>query len=612
MDPDHDTDASQQELARSVLRRSVLTGALLAGGSLLLTAGYLAATPDGPHRRTLWLTFGIAGAVALVLVLLPWSALVRRRLVRPIVAVWFVALSATIAFACILDGGFRSPLQALFPLVLLFAATHLRPRVMRHLGVLVGAMIVATGAVTGTMTLPSTVLLLGVPALVLAVSTSMAETTYLQKASLRALARRLEVLASTDALTGCINHRSFHERIGRHLLDRARQSDDRRRSAPVNLLVLDVDHFKRVNDEHGHPVGDRVLATVAQSLLTTVRPTDTVGRTGGEEFTILLPGRSQDHAEVMAERIRTAVAEATRAMGVPVTVSGGLATVTAPDVSVERVVRRAGQALYAAKQQGRNRLVIAGEGGASGAEDPSASELDAVLAEGRIAAVYQPIATVDGHRPVAYEALGRIIGSKVTPDRWLEVAESAGRRAELEAAFWDAALAGWDHREDVSLFLNASPDALADPALLGRRHRLPPGTVVEVSERWAVTSYLDFARVLNGWAEHGVRIAIDDMGAGHANLRHVLELEPDFVKLDRSLVEGVHEHPRREKLVRALTGFAAAAGIQLIAEGVEEAAEVAVLEDAGVPLVQGYYLGRPGPLPARTAVEAQVVAAQIR
>ena len=588
-------------LTRAFWRRSVRTAALLAAGAIGIAGGYLLATPDGPNRPLLWMLAGSATVVALGLLLLPWERLIGRGLARPIMAGWLALMSAIIAVACALDGGFGSPLHALFYVVILYAATHLPPATVRSIGVLVGAMIVLTGTTTGTATVAGAVVLLGVPGLLLLVSTMISETFQRQTRLLQEQAVRLDGLARIDALTGCLNHRGFHDQLEQHL-------QDRRLGGNVAVALLDVDHFKRVNDQHGHPTGDEVLALVARALRSAVRADDRVARTGGEEFGVILAGIDVAAARAVLDRARAAVNDATAARGVPVTASVGLAFASGVTVTPDALVRRADQALYRAKREGRDRLVVADAGASDTVriDDPNADDLRRVLAKGQVTAVFQPIVDLEHGAITAYEALGRIHGSSASPDRWLELAESLGRRGELEVAFWQAALDAWGERTGVSLFLNASPDALGDPAMIALRDRLPAGAVIEVSERWAVTSYLDFAAILRQWADTGVRIAIDDVGAGHANLRHVLELEPDFVKLDRSLVTGLDQHPRRETLVRALQQFASAAGIALIAEGVEEVGEAVVLRRAQVRLAQGYAFARPGPLPP---VEPHVPAA---
>jgi diguanylate cyclase (GGDEF)-like protein len=169
--------------------------------------------------------------------------------------------------------------------------------------------------------------------------------------------QRLEELAVTDALTGLRNRRYLYQELEREFL-RAR-----RYGHPFGVLLLDIDHFKKVNDEHGHPVGDRVLTLVGAVLRSTVRNTDMAARFGGEEFMVLAPETGAESCAAFGERIRKAVAQRSADAGgglPPVTVSIGVATTERMDItSHDLLVQRADEALYKAKGQGRNRVVLA-------------------------------------------------------------------------------------------------------------------------------------------------------------------------------------------------------------------------------------------------------------
>lgn len=155
--------------------------------------------------------------------------------------------------------------------------------------------------------------------------------------------------ALTDALTGVANRRAFDEELERQLA----QAD--RRAGRVSMMLVDLDHFKDLNDEHGHAVGDDVLARVGASLREVVRPNDTVARYGGEEFAVILPETATDEALVVADRVRERIAEVRTAAGVGVTASAGVASVSAATgLDPRRLIREADTALYAAKAAGRN------------------------------------------------------------------------------------------------------------------------------------------------------------------------------------------------------------------------------------------------------------------
>jgi EAL domain-containing protein (putative c-di-GMP-specific phosphodiesterase class I)/putative methionine-R-sulfoxide reductase with GAF domain len=168
-------------------------------------------------------------------------------------------------------------------------------------------------------------------------------------------------------------------------------------------------------------------------------------------------------------------------------------------------------------------------------------------------------------------------------------------RHRLERACLLAAARLGPPPEGRILFVNGSPSTVADPAILALRDELPERLVIELTEQEAVEDYEQLRSQLGGWLGSGVRLAVDDAGAGYSSLRHVVELSPDYLKLDRELVHGIDEDPNRRALMRAVVAFAREVGTSVIAEGVETRAELDVLREAEVHLVQGYLLARPEP-----------------
>ena len=221
-------------------------------------------------------------------------------------------------------------------------------------------------------------------------------------------------------------------------------------------------------------------------------------------------------------------------------------------------------------------------------------ELRGLLVPGRIRSAYQPVVRLSDGAVIGYEALARAEGFPGGPADWLAAADTAGWRAALERACVDAAAANGLPPGDALLFINLSPALLLDHDLADARRTLSPRLVVELTEQEAVDDYDLLRSRLQSWADDGVRLAIDDTGAGHSSLRHVLELSPDFLKLDKSLVHGVHRDRKLQALVRSMVAFAAELGSAVVAEGIEEQAELVELRNAGVDLGQGWLLGRPG------------------
>jgi EAL domain-containing protein (putative c-di-GMP-specific phosphodiesterase class I)/putative methionine-R-sulfoxide reductase with GAF domain len=215
---------------------------------------------------------------------------------------------------------------------------------------------------------------------------------------------------------------------------------------------------------------------------------------------------------------------------------------------------------------------------------------------GVIEAHVQPVVRAADQLVVGYESLARMPFQPVhPPDWWLARAEDVGLRSQLEIACLRAATELGPTPDGRLLFVNLSPSLLANVSALDLLDELPDRLVIELTEQEAVGDYEELRRDLAPWLSRGVRIAIDDTGAGYSSLRHVIELTPDFLKLDRELVRDLDHDRNRRALVSAVVAFAGEVGTSVIAEGVETATELEVLRDAEVDLVQGYLLARPGP-----------------
>ena len=215
---------------------------------------------------------------------------------------------------------------------------------------------------------------------------------------------------------------------------------------------------------------------------------------------------------------------------------------------------------------------------------------------GVIRAFVQPVVRAADQLVVGYEVLSRMpVLPERPPDWWLARADDVGIRSQLEIACLRAAVALGPTPDDRLLFVNLSPSLLADPLALDLLDELPERLVVELTEQEAVDDYEGLRRDLVPWLSRGVRVAIDDTGAGYSSLRHVIELTPDFLKLDRELVRDLDSDRNRRALVSAVAAFASEVGTSVIAEGVETVTELEVLRESDVGLVQGYLLARPGP-----------------
>ena len=213
--------------------------------------------------------------------------------------------------------------------------------------------------------------------------------------------------------------------------------------------------------------------------------------------------------------------------------------------------------------------------------------------------VFQPIFDLDGGAIVGMEALARFSQLPVrTPTVWIAEAEAVGLLMDLELALAGAALDGLESLPpDAYLALNFSPQTAVSDRLRDLLERTDPSRIVlEVTEHAPVADYDELREALSGLRERGVRLAIDDAGAGFASLRHIIRLDPDLIKLDITLTRQIETDPVRQALAVALVSFAEQIGATVVAEGVESELELEALRRAGIRHAQGFLLGRPGPL----------------
>ncbi len=226
------------------------------------------------------------------------------------------------------------------------------------------------------------------------------------------------------------------------------------------------------------------------------------------------------------------------------------------------------------------------------------ARIDAAIAGVGLHMVFQPIVRLDTLEVIGVEALSRFEGGPPTPDRWFHEAATVGRSAELEVASLGLAAAAIPALPgNVYLSVNASPALIT---AWGRREI--PDTialdrvVLEITEHEQIDDYDKLIETLMPLRARGLRIAIDDAGAGYSSFRHILLIKPDVIKLDISITRAIDEDPSRRALATALISFAAEIDATLVAEGVETAAELRTLQDLGATLGQGYFFARPGPL----------------
>ena len=404
---------------------------------------------------------------------------------------------------------------------------------------------------------------------------------------------RLQALAESDPLTGLANHRRFHQAL----------EDAVAEARSVAVVVLDLDHFKFLNDTRGHPYGDQVLREVAARLREAVRGAhDLVGRLGGEEFGILVSNVGAEEAFRVAERARASI------RGLPIDgfsldCSAGVAAWPMDTDSPLKLLDLADAALYQAKRLGRGQTRRVDASAGEAAVDAQRAAVRRLLDDpSLVTPVFQPIVDLGTGRVAGYEGLSRFPSEDGRrPDEWFDLARRCGLGPMLQALALRRLLEVPGRPNRTWLSLNLDAGALATDAI---QEALPgdlAGIVIEVTEQELPPDDDVLQRTLDGLRSRGAKIALDDAGAGYAGLQHVVRIRPDIIKLDRSLVRGVDSDGERLALIESFAAFSARTGALLCAEGIETEEELRVLVEARVDLGQGYHLGRPAAPWARTA-----------
>lgn len=392
---------------------------------------------------------------------------------------------------------------------------------------------------------------------------------------LQGKASQLATLAGKDGLTGVANRRTWDQELSRAC------TFAREHRAALTVAVLDLDHFKEFNDTHGHLAGDAVLKDTAAAWTAILRGRGFLARFGGEEFTVLLPHVSACDAQSILERMRKAVTHGQSC-------SIGVATWDGAE-GLPDLMARADQALYRAKGAGRDRIAIH-EDGLITVMKPSSD--NPALASLRT--VYQPIKDLRTGEVVGVEALSRFDG--LDPRTVFDGAERDGTAPALVAGAISSAIAGWD---GVGLLaLNVSLSTLVTPAVQAALPEDLTSLVLEITETDLVHYGPEVMHALEDARARGALIAIDDFGAGFSNTHRVAKVAPDIVKIDMSLVRDINRDPMLQAVVTGCLRYAELTTTRLIAEGIESDDERTCLTDLGVPLGQGYLLGKPGPLQA--------------
>jgi diguanylate cyclase (GGDEF)-like protein len=415
----------------------------------------------------------------------------------------------------------------------------------------------------------------------------------------------VERLAFTDPLTGLANRSLLTTR-----LEAAAIESDRKRS-PFGLMLIDLDDFKQVNDQYGHAVGDELLRMAVDRMRGCLRETDTLARVGGDEFALVLPGIGvpRDLA-LVAQRLTTALAEPFTWRDHPLRVSAsvGIARYPADTDQVATMMSHADAALYCAKGRGRGSYHFYDAELTARAERRMAVEaaLAGAVGRGDFHLVFQPMIALPSQATVGAEALLRwdhpTLGS-VAPAEFIPAAESTG--AIVGIGTWvlgEACRAATRINRDRDLPLKIAINISGrqfDGSFARRLESAlqvtdcrPDWLEIEINEALLLENRLDFETVLTLLRDTRLRIAIDHFGTGHSALGRLSRFPVDLLKIDRSFITEIHTDTRRLEWVRGLVAMAHALKLHVVAEGVENAEQAALLIDAGCDFAQGWHFGR--------------------
>jgi diguanylate cyclase (GGDEF)-like protein len=432
--------------------------------------------------------------------------------------------------------------------------------------------------------------------------------------------RRLQHLADHDPLTGLLNRRRFEQEVEQHLMR------CRRYGARGAVVLIDIDHFKYVNDTLGHGAGDELIIQISDALRSRLRESDIIARLGGDEFAVLLPQVNLAEAEIVARSLVEGLRGHARAHADgplrPVTASIGVSPITAVQLTGDEVMTQADLAMYDAKEAGRDRHAVyhdeeippTGDGAAVDAKSPGGirtrlrwlDRVQAALDEDRFVLHGQPIVDLASGRVHGHELLLRMLGDDdelIAPYAFLPTAERFGLIPAVDR--WVIARAidlAADHGSRFSI--NLSAKSLSQPDLVGfiadrvQAARVQPSLLTfEITETAAVTNVAVARAFAEGLHDLGCRLSLDDFGAGFGTFSYLKHLPFDEVKIDGEFVSSCVSSSFDQMVIDAVVRMAQALGKTTVAEFTGDRETADLLRAAGVTHAQGFYLGRPGPLP---------------
>ncbi|SOD73586.1 diguanylate cyclase (GGDEF)-like protein [Jatrophihabitans sp. GAS493] len=412
--------------------------------------------------------------------------------------------------------------------------------------------------------------------------------------------------AGHDALTELPNRSSMHFALNDHL------SHARRTGDTFGLLLIDLDHFKEVNDSLGHHAGDELLVHFAHCLRRSVRPQDYVTRLGGDEFAVIIPAADERAARDVAERIRDSLIEPVYVQGMQLQIEASIGLAMHPEhgEGLEDLLRHADSAMYTAKES-REGIALY-----SAVRDRNSTDRLSLLAELRQALDqhtlelhYQPKVSLADRGLLGVEALIRWdhpTRGFIAPDYFIPLAEQSGLMPMLTAQVIEIAVAqlrDWSELGlQVPMAVNISPTDLTGHRLTHllaqttTTHGVAAGMLkLEITERVVAEETEEMNSVLLTLHEMGVTLSLDDFGTGYSSMRRLKTLPISELKIDRSFVSSLFDSTADVGIVRAVIDLAHALGMPAIAEGVETESEWQLLHSLGCDGAQGWHIARPMP-----------------
>ena len=420
--------------------------------------------------------------------------------------------------------------------------------------------------------------------------------------------QELEFLALHDKLTHLPNRVLLEDRFQQAIRSATRQH------GTFAVLFVDLDGFKAVNDTYGHQVGDSLLVEIASRLRMSTRSEDTISRVGGDEFVVLVRVDEPADAGVVAEKLIEALRDTVHVAGHVLNVSGsiGIALFPADGADQDALMTNADAAMYHAKGAGRNAYCFfeSSMNHKARAQQTLIQDLRAALRNGQLQLHYQPKFAASDNRLVGAEALLRWnhpVQGLLMPDQFITLAEKTGAIVPIgkwvlgeacrQLAAWHAmGNTGWSMAVNLSALQFCDTGMIESVETALREHGVPAVCLtLEITESTAMRDVEETLDIMTRLDAMGVRIAIDDFGTGYSSLLHLKRIPASELKIDRGFVRDLAEDSEDAAIVSAIVALGRTLNLQVVAEGVETAAQQSFLASLGCDALQGYLLGKPVP-----------------